>query len=411
MTAQPLPRLPDPDAPVLTAPLPGVVILGGAHNALALARSFGRKGLPVIVVSDDHPLPRFSRYVRHHFAWSGSKAPNAAPWLFALAGQENLQHWLLLPCADADVQFVAEQRDVLSRVFTVVSCDWATLLRLCDKKTLVETATRAGVVSPKSYPLTSVADAMSVDATFPVIVKPAMRGETNALTSAKAWRADTREQLVSQLRDALELQGNNGVVVQELIPGGGEAQFSYAALWHKNAPVAELTARRTRQYPIEFGYTSTFVEVVNNDEVMTLARRLLGSVGYEGLVEVEFKYDARTRTYKILDVNPRSWSWLSLWEAAGFDFAGLTDAVLHGRTITPHRAETNHAWVHLTRDTVACIQLWLRGQLTVRDWWKAYRQHLTFAAFAADDPLPALAELPVTIARVIRRSSRKAPRA
>ena len=54
----------------------GVVLLGGAHGALALARSFGRNGIPVVLVTDDHPLPKFSRYVQRRFDWPGANAPS-----------------------------------------------------------------------------------------------------------------------------------------------------------------------------------------------------------------------------------------------------------------------------------------------------------------------------------------------
>jgi len=53
-------------------PLPGVVILGGAHGALAVARCFGRQNIPVVLVTDDHPLPKFSRYVRESYCWPGA---------------------------------------------------------------------------------------------------------------------------------------------------------------------------------------------------------------------------------------------------------------------------------------------------------------------------------------------------
>ena len=80
--------------------------------------------------------------------------------------------------------------------------------------------------------------------------------------------------------------GERAIVLQELIPGSGSAQFSYAAVWHRGAPVASLVARRTRQYPVEFGYTSTFVETVEQSEVEDAACRFLRSLDYSGLVEV-----------------------------------------------------------------------------------------------------------------------------
>ena len=41
---------------------------------------------------------------------------------------------------------------------------------------------------------------------------------------------------------------------------------------------------------------------------------------FSGLVEIEFKLDARDGRVKLLDVNPRAWTWIGLGAAAGVDF-------------------------------------------------------------------------------------------
>jgi len=383
--------------------LPGVVILGGAHNALALARSFGRKGIPVALVTDDHPLPKYSRYIYRCFGWPGAKSADAATWLAEFAAQNGFQNWLLLPCADHEVKLVAESHKTLRDSYQILGNEWIDLRHLCDKQLLSQAAEKASIAVPKSYDVNSVEDAARIEVEFPVILKPAMRMSRNALTTAKAWRADNRDELIGIYRNATALQGDDGVVVQEYIPGGGEAQFSYAALWYRNAPVAELAARRTRQYPVDFGYTSTFVEIVANDTVMELSRNLLSSIGFEGLVEVEFKRDGRTGTYKVLDVNPRAWSWLSLCEAGGFDFAASFAAILSGHAEPLQHAALGHAWVHVSRDAIAACHLLARGQLNLGAWFKQYRQKRTYAVFSKDDPWPAVMELPLTLMRVVGR--------
>jgi predicted ATP-grasp superfamily ATP-dependent carboligase len=57
----------------------------------------------------------------------------------------------------------------------------------------------------------------------------------------------------------------------------------------------------------------------------------------------------------------------------------------------------------VSRDIAAAIQLMLMDRLNVGDWFKGYRQKLTFAVFALDDPLPAFLELPTTLTRVLLR--------
>src|SRR5204862_6175888 len=136
-------------------------------------------------------------------------------------------------------------------------------------------------------------------------------------------------------------------------------------VWHAGKPVAELTARRTRQYPVDFSYTSTFVEIVANDRVKAAATALLTAVAFEGLVEVEFKFDARDDQYKVLDVNPRAWSWLALCESAGCDLAMMMSCVAAGVAVTAGKAMPGHAWMHTARDLVAAAHLVARGQIGI----------------------------------------------
>ena len=93
-------------------------------------------------------------------------------------------------------------------------------------------------------------------------------------------------------------------------------------------------ARRTRQYPIDFGYTSTFVETVEQKDVEEGACRFLSSINYSGLVEVEFKRDHRDGCYKLLDVNARAWTWNALGSIAGVDFAHVLWRLAMGETLS-----------------------------------------------------------------------------
>src|SRR5262249_7305783 len=141
-----------------TASPTGVILLGGAHGALAMARSFGRHRVPTVLVSNDHPMPRLSRYVGRQFRWPGAGAADAARWLVALAESHDLAGWLLLPCADNDVRLIASHRQQLSRTFHIVSCDWETLSTVCDKQALPTTAAAAGVAAPRNYRIGSEHD-------------------------------------------------------------------------------------------------------------------------------------------------------------------------------------------------------------------------------------------------------------
>src|SRR5438270_5253097 len=132
-------------------PLAGVMLLGGAHGSLAMARGFGRLGIPVALVSNDHPLPKWSRYLHSQFHWPGAAAENAAESLVKLAERQGYSDWLLLPCGDSEVKLVASERETLQNSFRILSSGWEQLSALCDKQMLAASALAAGIAIPSNY--------------------------------------------------------------------------------------------------------------------------------------------------------------------------------------------------------------------------------------------------------------------
>jgi predicted ATP-grasp superfamily ATP-dependent carboligase len=397
MLAEPLPN------PGLDAAVPGVVILGGAHGTLALARSLAAMGVPVTLVSNDTPLPGWSRHVSRKFSWPGPDAPDATSRLLDLAAKHGLAGALLIAGGDAEVQMVSRSLDALSAVYRVSLPAWEQLQWVCEKPLLYRRAAELGLAVPLTYAFASVEEAERAEMHFPVVLKPNMGGGDSALARAKVVRADDKAAFLAAFEVAACEIGAENVVVQQLIPGGGKAQFSYAGLWSHGEPVAEFTARRLRQYPVEFGYTSTFVEVVEQPEAIAVSRRLLSSVSHHGLVEIEFKHDARNGGLKLLDVNPRPWSWFGLAGAAGLDLGAMLWATATGVDVGMGTAQVGTAWMYLARDMVAAAQLMARGELSLRDYLGSFRAVKTWAAFAPNDPVPGVLDLPLTAWRVLTR--------
>ncbi len=390
----------------------GALIIGGAHGSLAVARSLGRQGISSCFVTDDHPLPGFSRYARHSLSWPGPGHDQALAELLGLGRSYRLEGWVLFPGGDAEVRFVAQNHAALATMFRLTIPPWETVQWACDKRLTYQRAASLGIAIPRPYAAQSLDQLADQELRFPLVLKPAARGSDNAFTRAKAWRVEDRPALLSLYPRAAALVGEQAVVVQELIPGTGAVQFSYAAVWDQGRPVASLVARRGRQYPIDFGYTSTYVETVEQPEVETAACRFLASLNYSGLVEIEFKFDARDGCHKILDVNPRCWTWIALGAAAGVDFPHMLWRVAMGESLPPARGWAGVAWSHMPPDLLAvCRELWA-GTLTTRAYMRSLGRCQVFASFAADDPLPGLVELPLVLRRVLaRRFGRIRPRA
>ncbi len=380
-------------------PRAGAVILGGAHGSLAVARSLGRRGVPVVHVTHDHPIAGLSRYVLKRFRWEGPDVADALERLLEIGQRNGLKGWALFAGGDPEVRFAARNRAALSQVFRVTTPPWEITRLSDDKRQLYRYAASIGLDCPRSAEPQDAEALARLDIPFPLVLKPAAYGAPNALTLAKCWKAEDRGELLRRYEEATALQGANGVIVQELIPGGGENQFSYAAVWQDGAPVASLVARRLRQLPIDFGFTSTFVETIENAEIEAAAETLLASLNFSGLVELEFKFDARDGRYKLLDFNNRAWAWIGLSPAAGVDMPYLAWRLATGHDAPRRRGRTGAVWMHVARDLVSAAQHAMAGRLRLADYRNGWRRPLTLAAFAWDDPLPGLAELPLAIYR------------
>jgi predicted ATP-grasp superfamily ATP-dependent carboligase len=381
----------------------GALILGGAHGSLAVARSLGRRGIDVWFATHDHPITKYSRYTKRGIEWPGPNHPAAVDWLLTFAARWKLNGWVLIPGADPELRLLAQNYPALSQVFRIAAPTWAMAQWAHDKRLTEQHARAVGIAAPRSIYPAHEEQLEAWECAFPVILKPTVHDVPNPFTRAKAWRADDRATLMTLYKEAVGHVGANGIVIQEMIPGGGEAQFSYAGVWNNGEPVTAMVARRTRQFPLDFGFTSTFVETIDRPEIADAAEKFLRPLNFTGLVELEFKHDSRDGLYKLLDVNARVWAWAGIGEAARLDFPHLAYRIALGEKVALVGPGRSAAWVHASRNIVAAMQELARGRTTIRQLLPVPGRALSFAAFAKNDPMPGLMEMPLTLGRTLTR--------
>jgi D-aspartate ligase len=392
----------DRHGPAATGPR-GALVLGADYRGLGVVRSLGRRGVPVWVLKEPgESLASTSRYARRTLPWRAA-GDDRVGFLCGLAQSEGVAGWALLPTGDEMAALVARHHALLGQHFTHTIAPWEVVRWAYDKRLTYELAEQVGVAYPRTaYPQTPT-DVAAVEVGFPAILKPSVKESFNRLTAAKAWRVDSRSELLERYAEACTLVDPTTLMVQELVPGGGEGQFSFAVLCVRGDPVASVTARRTRQYPADFGRASTYVETIECPELVEPALRLLRKLRFDGLVEVEFKRDPRDGVLKLLDMNPRVWGWHTLCGRAGVDFPHLLWLLVSGQPVPRTSARTGVGWLRFTTDTPTALKELFSRRLTLRDYARSLRRPRESAIFAWDDPLPGLAELPLVALLLFRR--------
>ena len=377
-------------------PGPGAVIIGGDYVGLGIARRLGRRGVPVVVVDDERTITRFSRYTSDAVQVQDLRDDEATRDTLLAAGERlGLDGWVLYPTRDEIVAAISKHRDALGATYRVPVPEWGTVRWASDKRNTYELAAREGVPAPRTWYPRSTADLADIDGEPPFAVKPAIKEHFIYATGAKAWRADTREELERLFARACEVTGGDDeVMVQELIPGGGDHQFAFCAFFRDGVSVGSMVARRIRQHPAEFGRATTFAETVDIPTLQERSERLLRAIDYYGLAELEYKRDPRDGEYKLLDFNARAWGYHMLGPEAGVDFPVLLFEDQLGRPCAHQRARPGVRWIRRTTDLpTSAVELWA-GRLRPREALRTFaRDPDVEAVFSREDPRPGLAEV------------------
>lgn len=371
----------------------GAIIVGGDYQGLGIVRSLGQRGVPVCVLDDEHSIARFSRYATYAAQCTDLHNIEATIGALLEVGQRlHLHGWMLFPTRDEIVAALSLHRTKLSQVFRVPTPAWGTIQHIWDKRKTYALARDLGITTPETWIAQTPDDLDRLVSRFPVAVKPAIKEHFFYATKAKAWRANDRAELAALYRRAASLVPREEILIQDLIPGDGNHQFSYCAFFKDGRALASMVACRRRQHPPEFGRASTFVKTVDCPEVEGPSEELLRRIDYYGLVEVEYKLDPRDGRFKLLDVNARTWGYHTLGACSGVDFPYLLYADQLSQNALSTRAVSGKSWVRLITDFPAGLMEVASRRLKFKEYLRSLWEADTEAVFSVRDPLPGFVE-------------------
>jgi len=369
----------------------GAIILGAEYQALGLLRQLRAAGVPCALVDQDLlGVARFSRFRCPFHQSPRYESAEFWPWLIALARNRSYEGWMLIPTDDEQVRQIAEHFSEAQTVFRCGGLPWNTYQWLYDKRANYEWCRQQGVCTPRSF-LPRRRDEWPGDALpFPFIIKPAFKRNYSKHSKAKAIRVNSAPELEAVLNGPLREVPIEELLFQELIPGDGRCQWSYAGLFRNGQAVAAYTACRRRQHPPDFGRASTYVIAEHDAEVERESRRVLEALRYTGLAEVEWKRDPRDGRLKFLEVNARCWGWHSLSASVVGNLPKMLWEVLDGRPVEPVTPRYGARWVKHVTDLPVAWHLWWRGELRPGEYLRGLRRPLVCCEWERGDPWPFL---------------------
>jgi D-aspartate ligase len=370
------------------------------HGVMGIVRSLGRLGLDVYldvyVVHDDRwAPPDFSRYLAGKFTTTlDDTAPDGFLKELLDVGRKIGRRSVLIPVDDVTALFVDDHAETLKAWFIFPDRPAGLARSLSSKQELGLLCRRLGIPTPEMAVPQSHGDvaAFAEQAAFPVVVKaidPMLLRQ----------RVGTKSVVIVQDPDALleayetmEVDGIPHSLLQEYIPGDPDSIWMFNGYFdNRSECLFGFTGTKLRRYP---PYTGPACIAVcrRNPPLEQATKDFLKGIGYRGIVDLRYRYDARDGGYKLLDVNPRIGATFRLFTATnGMDVARALNLDLTGQAVPASVGLDGRKWVVEHHDLLASRQYHRDGRLSLKDWAWSLRGIQEAAWFAWDDPAPFVA--------------------
>lgn len=368
-------------------------------KSLTAVRSLGANGVRTVVASSNRAAPAFAS----KYCDEAHLVPS--PWEDLLAYKDALLDiaarpdvGAVVPSLEEDAFLLSKYADEFGEHVVPLWPPFEGLKTAHDGKRLAEVAEAVDI----SVPETMLFDEVD-DWSRELIIKPRYA----ILTSEYAPSLSPTEcegktdpihpnPGVTPSYDAIatELSGNPPIV-QEYVPIGRE--YSFRALYDDGDPVATSLKHQIRGKTYAGG-ASVFCELVRDERLEELGRRLLDHLDWHGLATVQFIEDARTGEFRLTEINPRMWASIPLDVRGGIDYPYFYWLVTRNMAdrITPTYEEGLAA--HLLFGEWQYLHSVLREEYpnaerpafrtALRDVLGSIYEHPNFYFLVADDPGP-----------------------
>jgi len=405
------------------------VVLGVEHpRGVAVVRSLGRRGVPVVAVErDTEARGLWSRYLSGTLLVSN----DAEETVTALESLGRERGGLLIPTTDPFLVLVSEHFDRLARCFSITVPPWHVLEQLLDKPSCYRLAQQAGLATPRFYEpkdaaeLDRLVSTLDFEAHRYILSIKTPRGTAADLRTGRMTKV-AGDNAESVRQGCLDIAARTGEfpMIAEVIPGRSDGCVGVTMVVDRShRAVISYCVRRLQLFlyaldsgfihPYELG-ANVYCESVRDDEAVEAATRFVQAAGFYGAITVEFRRDTTSGRLVLIKADPRVVRATSLSSALGLDVPTALYSVFTGERhavarIYPERI----AWIWLTWYLDTIWQNRTRVPLRVQLWAVLKNAHRlrAFAYLSLRDPLPGVVDAFRLTQRVSVNATRAALRA
>lgn len=368
-----------------------VLLVNCKLGALGVMRSLGSQGVPVHGADADPKAPGLlSRYCGEKYLKSLTEGKEGEFLDFLLGIGRKLRKSILIPTSDETAVFVCENAKELGRYFVFPKNDPRIMKALISKKEMYDLAVKHNVPTAYTEFPNNIDDVKKYceRAVFPVMVKGIFGNLLQARTGKKMVIVNSAQELIEKYK-LLEDPERPNLMLQEYIPGGDDQIYIFNGYFNKDSDcLAAYTGHKIRQFPVHVGCSSLGI-CKWNSTVSNLTTRFMKEVGYKGILDIGYRYDARDGKYKVLDINPRIGQAFRLFLSRnGMDVARSLYLDLTGQEQFPIEPREGRKWIIEDFDLISSYHYYSEGTLGLLEWARSFKGVEEGAWFSLSDPAP-----------------------
>jgi len=366
--------------------LPRAIVFNCHFNGLSIIQELATNGIQCIAMDSARSIGTYSKYAEFvRCPDPSSNESRFVDFLYEFCSRERVKP-ILFPTNDQWATAVSRHKERLSQVAILCVADWTAVQTVVEKDRFYALGQERDFPTPRTWTHAELTSLTASD--FPLAAKPIWRrNSSDGRERSVALEMDRLRLTVLEDRSALEgflereRRWLDHLIFQTYVPGLSDAMYTvgiYADGDHRLRGI--FTGRKVRGYPADSG-DCVVGEVSSVPETLIeTTRRIVAELGISGIAEFEFKRDPTTGSFTLIEVNPRSWSWIGITPAAGVSLPLIAYRDLAGLGVQQacQRQTALDGTVRYVKVLQDAMNVWLLYRFDYRDWsntpWGWYRE-------------------------------------
>ncbi|HFD79867.1 MAG TPA: hypothetical protein ENK05_05670 [Gammaproteobacteria bacterium] len=292
-----------------------VLIIGvNTRSGLAMVRHLARQGFEVIGADHvSYPYDLRSRHIKRYYSFSCEDETGIVEQISGIVEQEKPEVLIPLKCS----RELHRHRKYLDQVSRVLLPDQEAYLAADDNARMLEQCAELGIPAPRVLSLDDAIALIKGDEAQRVVVKPRVD-----VGGARGVHIVDKVPLLEKYVDRVGATFGDAII-SEYVPGPPTAMRSLNLLFDRGTTLrAAFTYSKIRQWPVTGGIVGSCVSV-HETQVIDMVLPFFRKWNWRGPAEVEYKWDARDKVPRLIEINPRYSGNISFALSCGIPFGVL----------------------------------------------------------------------------------------